>query len=245
MFEARLPLTTLVVACIVCPVVSADEIDPIAQIQVAWGDSGNTWVSTPATIGEVTKMGDGSYHVVGSRSTPDWNVEWVLELGGSTGISSDISVTNPHDFTQTFDFTVSRTSAVALPAPTTSTGSVVVNVADTFAQGQGFPEATVAAVSGGSAYKALVNSQVLGNLLDHPLFSLTAPEFGTNSHGPDTFKNNAGPAVNIGDEIAIRHEFTLTARDTAQFAGTFVVPEPTCLSLLALGALALLRRTTC
>ncbi len=234
----RNAIVPAVIVALSCGVVVAEEIGPFGLVQVSWGD-GQIWSSDAETLGTVSQSMDGSYEVSGGFDAVDWSAEWMFEVGGSTGVSSNIAVTSTVDFTETFNFTVFINSPVAIAGPTLLAGSASVNVSDNVLQG--LPGATVSATDGGAAYRAMINGEVWGTLMDDP-FALSADAGETNSDGPFFFSDAAGPAVAMGDVIAIQHEFTLTAFDIAQFAGTFTVPEPSTALLLGLGFSMMLRR---
>ncbi len=218
---------------------SADQIGTFGLIQIGWGD-GEVWQSDRSTLGEITQFGDGAYQVEGTYSQGEWVAEWLLDVGGAAGVSSNVSVTSTVASTETFDFTVFINSPVAFDGPTQLDGSVSVNVSDNVLQGA--PGATVSAPQGGASYRAIIGDNVVGTLLDDP-FSLMAGAAQTNSAGPHSFSDSNGPALALGDAVAIRHEFQLTGFDIAQFAGTFtIVPEPATAAILLVGVGSLLRR---
>ena len=52
-------ILALLIVCVATVPAPADQMT-IGQIEIAWGDEGQVWTSTPQTIGKVAEMADGA-----------------------------------------------------------------------------------------------------------------------------------------------------------------------------------------
>lgn len=216
----------------------ADDLLPFGQLQVNWGD-GQTWISDEDTIGKITILPDGTYYIVGGWETDDWAASWELWMDPDPAVAINVNFESNIPDIGIFEFIASVPSAVQLPAPTEVFGSTSINLLDNVQHGDG---AELAALPDDSLYRALLNDEIQFTMLDFP-FTMEAPPFGTDSHGPEEFSDSNGPPIFVGDVLSLRHKFSLTGFDTAQFVSTYAVfPEPATLSILALGALVAMRR---
>jgi hypothetical protein len=110
--------------------------------------------------------------------------------------------------------------------------------------------ATVSAPAGGSIYEALVNDVPFETLFDDA-YSLSPPFPPTTTSDNASFSGVTPAAINVGDNMAVRHTFVLTAGDAATGNSNFVVvPEPASLALTSVACLVALavyrrRRRSC
>ena len=147
------------------------------------------------------------------------------------------TITNTTGTTQTYSLLSNLPTAFA--APNIMSGSVTVQVIDSGQDG-----ATLAAVSGGAIYSAMIDGATVYTMLDDP-FTLTAPSAGVDN-ALDSFSNEPGMAITTSMGIGLN--FTLSAGDTASFLSRFdvvAVPEPSSIALVLsalVGGLLLLRR---
>lgn len=162
-----------------------------------------------------------------------------LSFTVNPSVGLNINVKNNSNFTQTFTFTVTLPVVPPITPSTLVGGSVGGSVTDENFDGT----ATVSTVSGTPLYSGLIDGNTVLSLHGDPsswttfattnIDSVSAGLPGPTIPGPAAFTS-----------IGIRYEFTLTPGDTAGLTGNFIViPEPASLSLLAVGGLALLRRS--
>lgn len=169
---------------------------------------------------------------------------WDLELtnvlfDADPIISANAAVFNPTAMTQTFNLVFTMPVNFATGGATTQSGSHSITITDA----NGDSTVTMATSSPDPLYSAYVNGGLARTLFDDP-YSLTASGF-PGIGGSDTlnFPTEAGPAVGLLTELRLEYTFTLSPGDRATVNGAyFIIPEPASLSLLAFGAIAMIRR---
>jgi hypothetical protein len=143
----------------------------------------------------------------------------LLKFNPDPFILNNVLITNTTATTQTY--TVTTNLPTTFGAPNNISGTITTSVIDGDASGS----ATIAALPGGSIYKAQIDSNTVQTMQNAP-FSLT-----TSTSTASTA--NFGPivsAVPVNTSIGVQLTFTLTAGDTAAILSRFdvtAVPEPT------------------
>lgn len=155
---------------------------------------------------------------------------WESKFDTDPFVTNNLSVTNPSGSTQSYIFTV--TSPVAPPlGSTTMDGSIGITVTSTPTP------VTLSSTSPNAIYIARLDGASVQTLFNHPSsVSCGTPFCSTTSNAG--FGPTAGPGVTTNMGIDIR--FSLSPGDSATITSVFnIVPEPTTVSLVALGLLAL------
>jgi hypothetical protein len=209
--------------------VSASGID---DFQIVISCDREVWSSAnhPGSI-TTTSNGDGTYSVRFYGRVPgEWTARFVLTVDPDPFVYGLFAVMNDTSTTKNFQAMVVEPAAY-LAGPTTMSGSISGTVLDRNGDG-----ATLATLAGAPMYTAMIDG-VSQQTLVPDYSSCVAGAYMTNAFGPASFNGLTGPAVN--QDLAILHQFSLSAGDGATISSSFyVVPEPATalLSLLAFGA---------
>ncbi|HUU83154.1 MAG TPA: PEP-CTERM sorting domain-containing protein [Phycisphaerae bacterium] len=200
------------------------------------GDVPQSW--DPAGVDN----GDGTWDYDGSLVDPDghWTVDWDMTVDPDPYVSAGYSVLNT--FSTTLIFNVITTLPVAPmtinPLMGGSTGGSVTDA--------NFDSIGTAATTNGIAfYEGLIDGAAVLPLHPDPS-GWTVPYQGGTANITAIGAGLPGPTLTapaVSTDIGIHHQFTLTPGDRVSLTSFFVVvPEPSSLGLLTLGALAVLRR---
>ena len=222
------------------------------NLELSFG--GNSWSiwDNPESITDVVEDEGGDMHITGAWMVPgEFDADWSVTLGfngddashkgGTRGagfafISNNFSVVNLNGVPQDFVITISQVEA-PIGAPTQITGSNVGEVGD----GGGAAGGTLESTPGLPFYEALMDGVGVRTLFDSPQ-TVIAPQFLTQSYGPDSFIGEAN-ANGVAASIGIVNRFRLSAGDRAGMTSTFaVIPTPGTTSLLAIVGFAAIRR---
>jgi hypothetical protein len=212
---------------------------PGLDFQFTVGGNTETWSSPILSTTNGWTINDGSTDWGGS--TLSWNH---VTLNYDPFISASVNVVNNTAFTQTYTLTFTMRIGSPILGGSLIGGSVQGGITDSGTLGIG---ALSTAGPGTSMYNGLVDGITVLSLLSDVT---TVPvRFAGDSNSTNTFAGLPGPTLpgplNANTSIGIKHEFTLSAGDTATFSSFFQiepVPEPACFSLLAMGALLVVRR---
>jgi hypothetical protein len=214
---------------------------PVVDFTLTRDDGSNpvsTWSQSP------TGTGPGPvYNFDYDVSSTGWDFEWTVSADPDPIVTSNLVVTNVSAVPQTFTSLVVL-PITAIPGATLIGGSISGSVTDGNGGGTG---ASLDTVAGSALYTALIDGVVADTLYAHP-FSATVVGNFQSTDIPDAdfgtpIPSQAGPAALT--DIAIQLKFKLSPGDSASFTSVFVVepvPEPTAITLLGLGGLALLAR---
>jgi len=158
-------------------------------------------------------------------------------------ISASVDVVNNTGLTQIYTFIVTSPGVLSIPGGSRMGGSVQGGITDANFNGVG----GVSTVGPGSAlYFGRIDGANVLSLL--PDLTTIPVRFAGDSNSTNTSAGLPGPTIpgpSVSSSIGIEHQFSLSAGDRATFTSFFVVepvPEPASLSLLAVGALLMLRR---
>ena len=198
--------------------------------------------SPMAGVSESMSMNmDGTMQWTGSWTTAMWDATWDLTLDEDPGIFGVIGLTNNQASTMMMTYNVNMPVVGSYATGSFATGSSSITVADSNFDGS----ASMADQSDGSIYNALIDG-----LFEESLFDRMNAEMATmvsvSTLGGSMSMNDSFTGVttqDLSETMGISHMFMLSAGDSATVNSTFyVVPEPMSLSLLGLGAVALIRR---
>ena len=196
-------------------------------------------VDIDTTTGIYTENDDGTSTWIGSLSNDVFDLGWNFDYDPDPGVSGNLSVTNNTNSAQLFSTTTGVLSSVLAPSGSAMNGASTISVADSDFSGT---PATISSPPGGAVYSGIVNGVVQRNLFpDTPPASYSLTDLGGGVKVDfDTFSGEStSTGLGIGDLLSLKHEFTLTAGDTATANSTFfVVPEPSGLALLVLGLIS-------
>ena len=225
----------LLVAVLLCaPAVAA----PVLQIGPTGSEmmteAGAPVMGVTETWNPVTGMWSGTW------STAMWDATWNLALDPDPGISGVIGLTNNNaTMMQAMTFNVSMATIGYYPAGSFMTGSSAITVTDANFSGS----ATMSTQTGVAMYTALIDGTQLipsGELFPDA-YTLTATGLGAANSANTSFTSTT--PIALASSMGINHLFRLSPGDNATANSTFyVIPEPMTVSLLGLGALALLKR---
>ena len=175
----------------------------------------------------------------GTWTTAMWDATWNLVMDPDPGISGVIGLKNNTAMMQAMTYNVSMATIGYYPAGSFMTGSSSITIGDSSFNST----ATMSTQTGVAIYTALIDGTQLipsGELFPDP-YSLTATGLGATNSANASFTSTTPLALTTS--MGINHLFNLTAGDQATLNSTFyVIPEPATMSLIGLGALALLKR---
>ena len=229
----KLLTVTLVFACICGSAVAAPilSIGPTGSEMMT--EAGVPVMGVTEMWNPVTGMWSGSW------STEWWDATWNLVLDPDPGISGVIGLKNNTAMMQAMTYNVSMATIGYYPAGSFMTGSSSITVGDASFNST----ATMSTQTGVAVYTPLIDGTQLiptGELFPDS-YSLTATGLGATNSDNANFTSTTPLALTTS--MGINHLFNLTPGDQATLNSTFyVVPEPTTMSLIGLGALALLKR---
>jgi hypothetical protein len=206
---------------------------PGLDIQFSVGSSTEEWSAPIVSIGNGWGVNDGTNTWGGA--TLSWHN---VGIDFDPFMSASVNVVNNTAFTQTYTLIFTMPIGSPIIGGSLIGGSVQGGITDSNPDGIGI----LSTAGPGTAmyYGRIDGANVLPLLSD--VTTLTVP-FAGGSNSTNTSAGLPGPTIpgpNANTSIGIEHEFTLTAGDTATFSSFFRVesaPEPTGLSLLAVGAL--------
>ncbi len=189
---------------------------------------------------EVSILNEDVSTLSGSYRDRNYSISWDLVLDADPGISGTINITNLQSIDQFFATEVSLVvqSGGAVPAGGLMSGSSNIFITTTNDQSA---TASLSAAGGDSIYSGIIAGTTERELFSAAYgLSITPPTLlGSDS---DSFSSETtSTSLGVGDVLALRHAFVLTANDTATAISSFivVVPSPTGSVLLWLGALGL------
>jgi uncharacterized protein (TIGR03382 family) len=226
------------------------------DLQIDFG--GQVWVmSQYPSDWQTEQTTDGGFRIWG-QSTCFWDgnggqvvasYELILspDLAGGAGergfpvasVTSNFTITN--SFAVANPFTVLATAPITIPFPGTSMrGSHSGSVIDNSASQNG---ASVAALTGGSLYEALLDGNTVQTLRNAPFSQVagggSTASISTTNFGVPAFIGGPAAAVSLG----IRNSFILSAEDSVTSSSTFIItPAPGAVALGGLAGLVGLRR---
>jgi len=215
--------------------------EPASTVDIRfWAGSDAMQEWTPSII----NTGSGYALNNATNSGPDATIAWYnTTLNFDPFMSASVSVSNGTPFTQTYTLIFTLPISPAITSGSVMGGSVQGGLTDANFDGIG----TLSTVGPGTAlYYGLID----GNP-ELPLFpdlKTINVLFAGGSASDTTSAGLPGPTIpglNAFTSIGIKHQFSLTSGDLATFTSSFIVqpvPEPASLSLLAVGALLVLRR---
>jgi hypothetical protein len=214
--------------------------DPPTSLDVKLWNGSSMYEWTPAIIstGSGYTINDVTYHPPGA-SLYCYNVS----LDFDPFISASVDVVNNTALTQTYTLIFTLPIAPAITTGSLIGGSTQGGLTDANFNGIG----TLSTVGPGTAlYYGQIDGVDVLPLFSH-LKTINVP-FAGGSASDSTSAGLPGPTIpgpNALTSIGIKHQFSLTPGDRATFTSFFVVnpvPEPSSLSLLAIGVLMVLRR---
>lgn len=207
-------------------------------VTISAGIEGDMWYAHD----EGTAAGNDTWDVNGQWSGDLCDVTWNLIVKEDPFIDLNVTMKNSTASTQSYVVTVTLPITPAITGGTLIGGSTSASFTD--ANGNG--GVTVSTYGGNPFFAGLIDG--LTELEIHTDPSSWSAPFGSGTISPVNIglpvasSGIAGPSDAL-NTIAITHRFTLSPGDTIALTSYFeVIPEPASLTLLGLGALAMLRR---
>jgi len=180
----------------------------------------------------------------GSPGVGRWHIEWDVEVNPDPFVFASLIISNNLPIDQ--EFTINMPLSIN---PSIQGGTLIGGSFSGVLQERTADTATLSLLGGANPpplYSALIDGNVVHTLFDNPGSITVAQPFETMPFGPGNFGTPI-PSLLGPDEanstIDIELNFTLSANDSVTFSGVFVVepvPEPSTITLAALGLLGLL-----